>query len=85
MGAGRAEGWTEMNITITRLSTGYWYIRGDGPCEWAQPPTWPCDEATLRAHAFPEASEDFIRAAMRYLLRDEDDMVERAERKAGQK
>ena len=51
-------------IEVTRLSSGYWHIRGIGPCNWAQPPTWPCDETTFLAHAFPEASDEFIREAM---------------------
>ena len=51
-------------IIIQRLESGYWHIRGNGPCNWAQPPHWPCDEATLRAHAFPQASEAFIRAVL---------------------
>jgi hypothetical protein len=45
-----------------RLSSGYWHLRSEGPCNWAQPPRWPCDEKTLREHAFPEASESFLRA-----------------------
>lgn len=53
-----------MTITVTRLDSGYVHLRGRGPCNWAQPPHWPCDEATLRAHAFPQASEAFIRAAL---------------------
>lgn len=52
-----------MTISAKRLASGYWHIRGDGPCNWAQPPTWPCSESVLREHAFPEASEAFIRAA----------------------
>lgn len=51
-------------ITVTRLPSGYYHVRGDGPCNWAQPPTWPCDEATLREHAFVQASEQFIRMAL---------------------
>lgn len=51
-------------IRITELDTGYWRISGNGPCEWAQPPHWPCDEQTLRDSAFPEASEKFITEAM---------------------
>lgn len=51
-------------ITVTRLESGYVHVRGRGPCNWAQPPTWPCSEETLRKHAFPEASETFIRAAL---------------------
>jgi hypothetical protein len=51
-------------ISVRRLDGGYYHVRGHGPCEWAQPPAWPCSEETLRAHAFPEASEGFIRAAL---------------------
>jgi hypothetical protein len=51
-------------LKVTRLSSGYWHIRGQGPCNWAQPPHWPCDEEMLRSHAFSEASEEFIRAAV---------------------
>ena len=51
-------------MLIRKLESGYWHLRGDGPCEWAQPPSWPCSEETLRAHAFPEASEKFIRECM---------------------
>lgn len=55
-------------ITVKRLESGYWIIRGayecSGVCNWAQPPHWPCSEQVLREHAFPEASEQFIRAAM---------------------
>lgn len=47
-------------ITIKKLES-YWHVRGKGPCNWAQPPTWPCSETVLRSHAFPEASERFIR------------------------
>ncbi len=53
-----------MLIRVKQLATGYWHVRGIGPCNWAQPPTWPCSEETLREHAFPEASEEFIRAAL---------------------
>jgi hypothetical protein len=45
-----------------RLSSGYWHLRSTGPCNWAQPPVWPCDEITLREHAFGEASESFLSA-----------------------
>ena len=51
-------------MTIKRLESGYYHIRGNGPCEWAQPPTWPCSETVLREHVFPEASERFIRDAL---------------------
>ena len=49
-----------MSITIRRLDSGYWHIRGVGPCNWAQPPCWPCAEETLRGHAAPGASEEFF-------------------------
>jgi hypothetical protein len=53
------------DISVKRADNGWWHIRGQGPCNWAQPPHWPCSEATLREHAFPEASEGFIRSALR--------------------
>lgn len=52
-------------ISIKQLPTGYWHIRGHGGCNWTQPPRWPCDEATIRASAFPEASESFLREVVR--------------------
>lgn len=52
-------------ITVRRLDSGYWHVRGVGPCNWAQPKTWPCSEDELRQSAFPQASEAFIRAALR--------------------
>jgi hypothetical protein len=52
-------------VYVQRLSSGYYHVRGDGPCNWAQPAQWPCDEQELRAAAFPEASEEFIQAALR--------------------
>ena len=48
-------------ITIEHTNTGYYHIRGVGPCNWCQLPMWPCDEATIRASAFPEAAEYFLR------------------------
>lgn len=52
-------------LTITRLPSGYYHIRGHGPCEWAQPPIWPCSEDVLRSHAFSQASEHFLQQAIR--------------------
>lgn len=51
-------------ITVKQLPSGYYHVRGNGPCNWAQPPRWPCDEETLRAHTFPEAAEEFIQGAL---------------------
>ena len=54
-----------MTITsIDRMSSGYWHIRGRGPCNWCQPPEFPCSEEIIREHSFPEASEEFIRAVV---------------------
>ena len=52
------------DVTVRRLPSGYWHVRGRGPCSYAQPTTWPCSEAELRASAHPEAGEGFIRAAI---------------------
>lgn len=51
-------------IHVRQLPSGYWHVRGHGPCNWAQPPTWPCSEEELRAHAFPEAGDRFFADAM---------------------
>lgn len=50
-------------LVVKRLDSGYYHIRGVGPCNWSQPPVWPCSEEMLRAHAFPEAGDGFLRAA----------------------
>lgn len=54
-----------MNVTVSALASGYFHVRGYGPCNWAQPVCWPCSEDQLRKSAFPEASEGFIRAALK--------------------
>ena len=60
-----------MNIEIRRLESGYWHIRGEGPCNWAQLRCSPSElhsetiAAGVRRDAFPEASEEFIYAAAR--------------------
>lgn len=44
-------------LTFKRLSSGYWHIRGSGPCEWCQPDAWPhCSDFNF----FPEASDTFM-------------------------
>ena len=48
-------------LTARQLSSGYWYIRGCGPCEWAQQPTWPGP-----IQPFTEASEAFCRRVERW-------------------
>lgn len=56
---------SETEIVVKRLSTGYYHVRGQGPCEWAQPERWPATEDEIRSSAFPEASEEFLLAAIR--------------------
>lgn len=51
-------------LTIKQLPSGYVHLRSLGPCNWAQPPHWPCSEEVLREHAFGEACEDFIQACL---------------------
>ncbi len=51
-------------ITVKRLESGYWHIRGVGPCNWSQPPHWPCTQQALREHAHPGASDAFIAEAL---------------------
>ena len=54
-------------LTVKRLETGWYHVRGYGPCEWAQPPYWPCSEEMLREYAFAHASETFIRNALTHM------------------
>jgi hypothetical protein len=54
-----------MMLTVKKLSSGYFLVRGDGPCNWAQVPHWPATLEEIREHAFPEASEEFILEASR--------------------
>lgn len=56
-----------MEIIIKRISSGYFIIKGNGPCEWAQVEKWPCTENELRKGAFHEASEVFIKNALRMM------------------
>jgi hypothetical protein len=50
-------------ITVNPLSSGYFFVSGIGPCNYSQPPWWPCDYGILKQHAHPEASEGFLLAA----------------------
>ena len=52
-----------MKIEIRRLPSGYYHIRGEGPCNWSQPPV--LTEGAIRTAAHPEASEEFLQAADR--------------------
>lgn len=56
---------SKSGIVVKRLPTGYYHVRGRGPCEWAQPKYWPASEEEIRSTAFPEASEEFILSAIR--------------------
>ena len=56
-----------MKVTLKRLPSGYWHIRSEGPCNWTQPPSWPCAIEDVRDHAFPQASDEFLRAVERVL------------------
>ncbi len=61
----------ESLFSVKRLESGYWHLRGDGPCNWAQPRDWPCaSETDLEASFFPEAGDRF-----RALVRTENDRL----------
>jgi len=64
VGTGRTEAQGGfMEIIIKRLPSGYYHIRGEGPCNWAQVQTLPCSEKDLRAGSF-QVNDDFISSAM---------------------
>jgi hypothetical protein len=62
-----------MKVSVVRLSSGYFHVRGVGPCNWAQPAYWPCSEESLRKAAFPQACEEFIRSALALPPQEEDE------------
>jgi hypothetical protein len=53
-----------MTVFVERLSSGYWLLSGRGPCNYSQPPDFPCSEEDIRSHAHPGASEEFLREAV---------------------
>jgi len=55
-----------VKIEIKKLPSGYYHIRGRGPCNWAQVEKWPCSESDLLAGNF-QGGEDFINAVMELL------------------
>lgn len=53
------------DLTIRRLSSGWWHVRGRGLCNWAQVPSWPCTDDDLTAGTFEEAGDSFRRTLRR--------------------
>lgn len=49
-------------LVVKQLSSGYWHIRGRGPCEWAQGLNWP----DSLPEPFSEASDQFQFAVRRW-------------------
>jgi hypothetical protein len=47
-------------LSVKKLESGYFHIRGIGTCNWAQVPYLPCSEQILRRCAFHEAGKEFI-------------------------
>lgn len=52
-------------LNVKQLPSGWWHIRGAGPCNYTQPPTWPCSEEEIRKHAHPEAGDNFLETVCR--------------------
>ena len=64
-----------MMLTIKRLDSGWYHIRGNGPCNWCQPPRWPANRQEIEDAMFPEASPEFRRE----VLRESERMIATAE------
>lgn len=63
----------EISLRVVKLSSGFFRVRGNGPCEFGQYSSWPpLDERALLEETFPEASESF-REAVRKMMRARDD------------
>jgi hypothetical protein len=56
-----------MQIKVKKLPSGYYHIRGIGPCNWAQVQQWPCTLYELRMGNF-QGGEDFIESVMKLSL-----------------
>ena len=54
-----------MGITIERLESGYYHLRGHGLCNWCQVPRWPATADEIAAGMFPEAGTEFIAEVQR--------------------
>ena len=52
-----------MKIKIKRLPSGYYHIRGEGVCNWAQVERWPCTIEELEIGNFMRC-EEFIDSVM---------------------
>ena len=52
-----------MKITIEKLPSGYYHIRGEGPCNWAQVENLPCSKDDLMAGNF-QGGDEFINHAL---------------------
>lgn len=63
-------------IKFEHLSSGYVHIRGNGPCNWAQVPFWPCSAEELELGMFPEAGETFRQEVEDARYRDESEEFE---------
>jgi hypothetical protein len=59
-----------ISISIRRLTSGYYRLKGRRSCDWSQVPSWPCSEEVLREGAFPGASEAFFQACMEEAMTD---------------
>ena len=73
-----------MKISIKKLNTGWYHIKGVGPANWTQPPTWPASEDAIRQNAFPQASETFLKqviamAEEEYMKADYEERIKKLE------
>ena len=52
-------------VSVRQLESGYWYVRGRGPCNWAQLLRWPTDLKSAKTASFYETGLTFITALAR--------------------
>jgi hypothetical protein len=71
--------WDFTEVRVRQLDSGYWHLRGPGPCNWAQPQRWPCLPDDLEKSFFGEAGEGF-----RACVRAENDRLLRSSRETAE-
>ncbi len=55
----------EMRITVRKMSSGAYHIKGEGPCNWSTVPEWPCSRETIRQCGDLAACREFLDDAAR--------------------
>ena len=62
---------TAAQLTVKRLASGYWLVKGRGQCNWGQYDRWPAPPEEQARGTFAGASLEFRQAVAREWEREE--------------